>query len=185
MSYPETDREEALGPSKTRVKQAMHDLQGLGEELLKLSASQLDNMCLDPRLREALREHGRMPTREARRRHMQFIGRILRETDAEKPRLALEQLRAGSTRVLNDAEQWRSRLLDEDRAMTQWVDQHPQTDVQALRVRIRAARKELASNAEKQARSQAEERKPRLKTKAQKALFQQLKSLIEQRDRAG
>ena len=163
------------GPSKTRVKQEMHALQDLGAELLKLSRAELDGLPLDPTLREALREHGRMPTREARRRHLQYIGRLLRESDSEPVREALQQLRAGQARALSEAETWRERLMDSDAAMTEWVDHYPHTDVQALRVLVRNARRERdrldASEAE------AGDKASRTPRKQAKLLFQRLREL--------
>lgn len=163
------------GPSKTQRKQEMHELQDLGPELLKLSAAQLGGITMDERLREALREHGRMPTREARRRHMQFIGRLLRETDAEPVRRGLEAIRAGEARVLAEAERWREELLAEDAAMTAWVADHPESSVQALRQLIRQTRRELADLDARHPDGQA----PRGNSRAYKTLFQTLRVALQ------
>lgn len=133
------------GPSKTQLKQASHEQQDLGTELLKLSAAQLDAIGMDERLREALREHGRMPTREAKRRHLQFIGKLIREGDDAPLRRALRDIRAGEARVLAEAEAWRDRLLADDAAMTDWIKAHPQSEVQPLRAMVRNARREIAA----------------------------------------
>lgn len=163
------------GPSKTQVKQEMHALQELGAELLKLSNSELDLIGVAGELRAALREHGRMPTREARRRHLQFIGRLLREGDSEPIQERLTQLRAGQARALSQAEQWRERLIDQDSAMTQWVEQYPHTDIQSLRALVRNARKEL-----ERLENTASD-KPAAKTdrRHSRQLFQTLRELVE------
>lgn len=167
------DDEADTGPSKTQVKQAMHELQDLGTALLTLSAHQLDAIEMDERLREALREHGRMPTREARRRHMQYIGKLLRDTDSEPARRALEQIRAGAARVLAEAEAWRERLLNEDGALTDWIKAHPQAEIQPLRALLRNARRELAE-LEASAPGTA-----RAKSRAYKTLFQTLRAQLQ------
>ena len=103
MRKPEPNPEAAAmydGPSKTQVKREMHELQDLGLALLNLPVAQRDAIAMDDRLREALREYHRMPTRESKRRHMQYVGKLLRDTDSAPARLALEQIRAGETRVL-------------------------------------------------------------------------------------
>lgn len=133
------------GPSKTQVKREMHELQDLGLALLGLPAAQRDAIAMDDRLREALRQYHRMPTREAKRRHMQYVGKLLRDTDSEPARLALEQIKAGETRVLLESERWRERLLAQDEALTDWVKAHPATAIQPLRALIRNARRELAA----------------------------------------
>lgn len=140
------------GPSKTRQKQVSHEMQDLGEALLKLSAAQLDGIGMDERLRLALREHGRMPTREAKRRHMQFIGKLIREGGSEPLlRAALQAIRAGEARLLAEAERWRDRLLADDAALTEWVQDHPDCEIQPLRTLLRNARREVARTQEAQA----------------------------------
>ncbi|MGQ0502387.1 MAG: ribosome biogenesis factor YjgA [Panacagrimonas sp.] len=132
------------GPSKTQLKQASQDLKNdLGNALLALSATQLDRIEMDPSLREALREHGRMPTREAKRRHMQYIGKLLRNTDTGPAQRAVLAIRAGESRLLSLAERWRERLMADDDALTDWIKAHPGTDAQPLRTLIFNARREL------------------------------------------
>ena len=41
-------------------------------------------------------------------------------------------------------ERWRSRLIDDDGALTEYASSHPEADIQALRALIRNARKEIA-----------------------------------------
>src|SRR5215217_6515262 len=77
--------------SKTRRKQEMLALQALGAALVELPDVQLAAMTLDSQLRDAVLDAKRVKTREARRRQLQYIGRIMRELDAEPIR---EQLAA-------------------------------------------------------------------------------------------
>jgi ribosome-associated protein len=163
------------GPSKTRQKQASHEQQDLGAELLELSAAQLDAIGMDERLREALREHGRMPTREARRRHLQFIGKLIREGDDAPLRRALRDIRAGEARLLAEAERWRDRLLADDAAMTDWIKAHPQSEVQPLRAMVRNARREIASRQDADPEGAA----ARGRSKAFRDLFQMLRKALK------
>lgn len=171
--YDEAD-EIDRGPSKTRLKQVDHELQDLGVELLKLSAARLDAIGMDSRVREALREHGRMPTREAKRRHMQYIAKLLRDTDAEPARRALIAMRAGDERLLAESEQWREKLLADDAAMTDWVRAHPQLDPQPLRALIRNARRELAALEAESANTST-----RGKSRAYRELFQKISATLK------
>ncbi|WP_420467348.1 ribosome biogenesis factor YjgA [Panacagrimonas sp.] len=172
--YTDRDPPQYDGPSKTQVKQQMLDLQEIGVELLKLSGAQLANVPMDDRLRAALREHGRMPTREAKRRHMQFIGRLLRETDAEPARQALIDIRTGEARVLAHAERWREDLLAADTAMTDWIARYPHSQIQPLRNLVRKARRELAELEALQPEGGA----LRSKSRAYKELFQVLRGVL-------
>ena len=167
----EAAEEAEAGPSKTQVKQAMLDLQDVGVELLKLSGAQLDKIPMDERLREALREHGRMPTREAKRRHMAFIGKMLRNTDSEPVTRALVAIRAGESRLLAEAEVWRERLLSDDAAMTEWIKAHPRAEVQPLRALVRNTRREL----EAALAADPENNTARSKSRAFRELFQKIR----------
>lgn len=145
MSQDYDDRDADAAPSKTQIKQAMHELQALGEALLELPDVQLDGIEMEDNLREALRTVRGIRTREARRRQLQYVGKLLRMADVEPMRRAMADYRAGqtqSTQAFQAIEQWRDRLLDDDAAITNWVDTHPATDVQRLRVLIRNARRE-------------------------------------------
>src|SRR5688572_18221589 len=100
--------------SKTKRKRAMLDLQDLGEELTGLNHEQLDELALPELLLEAILEARRLNKFGARRRQLQYIGRLMREVDAQPIREKLDTLR-GSSRAhaawLHKVERWRDRLL--------------------------------------------------------------------------
>lgn len=84
--------------SKTQRKKAMHALQSLGEALVGLSADQLERLDLPEALHEAVVEASRIRSREARRRQLQYIGRLMRDVDAERIAEALARLRGSRMR---------------------------------------------------------------------------------------
>ncbi len=87
----EDDFEE--GPSKTQRKKEMHALQALGEQLTALSEKQLQQIPLDDeRLLKAIRETRNIKSRSALRRHLQFIGKLMRDIDPAPISEALERL---------------------------------------------------------------------------------------------
>jgi len=133
--------------SKTRRKQDMHALQALGGALLDLPPSQLDALGIPEELAEAVREAGRISSHEAKRRHLQYIGRLMRKLDPEPIRAAIAEIegRSAAARARHRRiEQWRERLLEDDRALTEFAHEHTGADLQALRALIRNARKEIA-----------------------------------------
>jgi len=94
MNIPE---EEPAPPSKTQRKRAMEELQALGEELVGLAPDRVRKIDLPDDLRAAVREAQRMLRRDdARRRQMQYIGRLMRDVDAEPIRAALAVIRGES-----------------------------------------------------------------------------------------
>lgn len=123
----------------------MHALQTLGEQLVELNGDQLARLDLPDELREAVDFAHRVTGHEARRRHMQYLGKLMRSVDADAIRVALERVtgesRAAVT-LMHRAETWRDRLLDDDDALTAFVTAHPDAEVQWLRAAIRTARRE-------------------------------------------
>ena len=82
--------EEQLPPSKTQRKQAMEELQALGEALVDLSTDRIKKIDIPDFLRDAVRETQRMTRHdEARRRQMQYVGKLMRSADEEALREAV------------------------------------------------------------------------------------------------
>jgi ribosome-associated protein len=131
--------------SKTKRKQEMHELQALGVALVALSESQLQDMSLETRLHEAVLAAKRITSHEARRRQMQYIGRLMRDADAEPIRARLAAIEGHSAQAAahhRRLEAWRERLMTDDEALTEFVAAHPGADLQELRALLRNARKE-------------------------------------------
>ena len=131
--------------SKTQRKNEMLELQALGAALVELSDSQLAQFPLDAPLREAVLEAKRIKSHGAKKRQMQYIGRLMRDADAEPIRARLAALEGGSAQATarhRRLEAWRERLLAEDEALTEFAAEHPGADLQELRALIRNARKE-------------------------------------------
>ena len=64
--------------SKTKRKREMHELQALGASLLDLPEALLHAMNLDAALLQAVLEAKRIKSHEAKRRQVQYIGRLMR-----------------------------------------------------------------------------------------------------------
>jgi ribosome-associated protein len=131
--------------SKTRRKQEMHALQKLGAELVALADSQLDAMDLPEDLLRAVQEARRIRSHEARRRQLQYIGRLMRDVDPEPIRARLAELRGDSAQSAahhRRLEALRTRLMEDDSALTEYASTHPAADLQALRALLRNARRE-------------------------------------------
>lgn len=139
-------------PSKTRRKQASHDLQSLGEALVEMPASRLADLEMPESLRDAIRDYGNTRSHEGRRRQMQYIGKLMRRVDPEPLREAVAAMQLGHARdslALHQAEHWRSELIADDEAVTRWAGEFPHSDVQQLRNLVRSARKDASADPEK------------------------------------
>jgi len=131
--------------SKTRRKKEMHELQSLGEKLVELNPVRLAAIELPSDLRDAVVEARGIKSFEGRRRQMQFIGRLMREVDAApiRERLAAWNGQSREQAALeHEIARWRERLIDDDRALTEFASAHAGTDIQRLRALARNARAE-------------------------------------------
>lgn len=123
-------------PSKSALKRAMHELQALGAELVALNANQLQRLELPDNLREAVSACQRIRQHGARRRQLQYIGRLMRDVDAEAIRAALEDIRgvsAAANARFYALERLRERLLADETVIGEIAATHPQADLQQLR----------------------------------------------------
>ena len=69
--------------SRSQKKRESSALQDLGERIAALSPGLLANLDLPPELADAILEWKQFPGHEAKRRQMQYIGRLMREMDQE------------------------------------------------------------------------------------------------------
>lgn len=166
--YQDNSKEEVEYVSKSQLKREAHELQALGEELVKLPAAKLAKVPLPDDLNNAVEQARRMKARGAYKRQLQYIGKLMRNIDAEPIRQALNALKDNSAREtarLHRLEHWRDRLIEEgDTALAELLAEQPQTDRQHLRQLIRNADKERKQN------------KP---PKAARELFRCLRELIK------
>lgn len=126
-----TDGREPARPSKTRLKREMASLQDLGVSLVDLDPVRLASLDLPERLVDAIVLARGITRHEARRRQMQYVGRLMREVDPVPIREALERFdsvpRAEKARFAA-IERWRERLLAESNALDDFVREHPAAD---------------------------------------------------------
>jgi len=138
---------EAEFVSRTKKKQHVEELQKLGAALVNLPPMQLESLALPDALLKAVLEAQRITSHEARRRQIQYIGKVMRKVDPEPVRAALAAVNGQSAAARAQQrrlETWRERLIGDDEALTAFAGEHAGADLQALRTVIRNARKEIA-----------------------------------------
>lgn len=153
-------------PSKSQRKRDMHALRDLGEILTTLPAARLISLGLPDNLQRAILEAHKISAHGAKRRQLQYIGKLMRGVDPAPIQTQLDIWNGDSqqhTAYLHELERWRERLLDDPHSVAELVDEWPDVDVQQVRLLVRNARKERELN------------KP---PKAYRALFQLLKAEI-------
>lgn len=125
-------------PSKSEMKRRMHALQALGTALVELGEGQLARIPIDSdELLEAIAEAKRIRSNSARKRHMQYIGKLMRDIDPAPIQRALDEVhevRRQDTANLHDLESLRTRVLSAGPAGVDIVLQRwPQAERQKLR----------------------------------------------------
>ncbi len=167
--------------SKTDLKKYSDRLQELGESLLTLRADLMKRLDLSEKLVDAVNDCKKITNFEGRRRQMQYIGKLMRgvnEATLAEVEAALDEQNKGSakgTLSLHLAEQWRDQLIANDDALTRWLEQVPDTDVQQLRNLIRQARKDAQANAAQERPGEAVRH-----GKAYREIFQLVKGALNQ-----
>jgi len=157
--------------SKTQRKKESSALQDLGAELVALSDERLSVLDLPEFLSDAVIAARAITAHEARRRQMQYIGKLMRKVDAEPIRARLQAWKAPSlveAAQFKKAEAWRERLLADDKALAALQSEYPSADGARLAGLIDDARRERLGNHP---------------PKHYCALFQALRALLERRDK--
>lgn len=149
--------------SKSKRKRDMIALQKIGEILVELPAAQLSKVPLDSALLDAIIAARTLPSHGAKRRQLQYIGRLMRDVEDVAPiQAAIDKFALKSQQgkaKFHQIERWRDKFVaGEDDVMQEFLLQYPQTDRQQLRQLVRNAKK---------------------KETPDKALFQYLKGLID------
>ncbi len=140
--------------SKTKRKAEADAQQMVGKKLIALTKDQINKLNLEERLHDAVMEAKRLTANGAIRRQLQYIGRLMRDTDIEP---IVEQLARweGKNNEENARfhalERWRDRLIQESPepqsdALQEFLAAYPNADVQQIRTLCRNALKEQTNN---------------------------------------
>lgn len=163
-----TEEFEDSQPSKTKLKAEADAAQEIGRKLVELPKDKLNKLQLEDALRDAIAEAKRITANGAIRRQLQYIGRLMRDTDLAP---IVEQLQKWEGKHQEEnarfhhMERWRTRMLEDAKALEEFIQLFPQADVQQLRTLIRNAQKEQLAN------------KP---PKSSRELFKMIRQVMEQ-----
>lgn len=162
------DKPEYDGPSKSQLKRDSQALQNMGGLLVDMPEGKLQKFDLPNNLREAIYEARRLKSREAKRRHLQYIGKIMRTIDTDIIQHTLDKMDHQSQTYRQhflQLEGWRDRLITGGMpVIEEFIQQHPEADRQQLR------------NLQRQANRELEKKKP---PAAARKLFAYLRELSE------
>jgi ribosome-associated protein len=133
-------------PSKTQRKRQATAVQQLGEHLVGLTPHQLTKLPLTSKLRDAVLAAQTISQRGARKRQLQYIGKLMRHVDPEPIQAALAALavrRHPEVRQQGQYERLCDALITGDAVSFQHLlDRHPHIESRRLRQLIRQAARE-------------------------------------------
>lgn len=138
-------------PSRSQLKRDSQALRDLGEQLVLMANSQLEKINLDSSLLAAIKEARRLKNLDARRRQIQYIGKLMRNMDLTDIRYAIEKLNHQSQTFRQHfamLEQWRERLIEEGNdAIEEFLTTYPNADRQQIRNLLRQTSREKNGSA--------------------------------------
>ena len=147
---PLSERKKPDPLSKSQVKRDMIALQELGEALIALPASQLEKIPLSDEVLEAIRFAHSLKADESRRRHLQYVGKLMSTIDPVAVQAALEGIKLTHKKNIarfHKIEELRDQLIVEgDAALQKFLEVNPQADRQHLRQLLRNAQQDRAKN---------------------------------------
>ncbi|MDG6882614.1 x96 protein [Phocoenobacter uteri] len=149
IDWTDEEEEEIIWVSKSEIKRDAEDLKKLGASLVELSAQKLETVPLNDSLKDAV-ELGQRLKMEARRRQIQYIGKLLRKCDVEPIQEALDKLNNTHKQqqaMLHKLEVIREQLIEQgDGAINELMQEYPTLDRQKLRSLVRGTLKERENN---------------------------------------
>jgi ribosome-associated protein len=124
-------------PSRSQLKRESQELRDMGKKLVLLANSDLEKITLDDSLKAAIIEARRLKNPDARRRQLQYIGKLLRKIDIAEIKHSLENLNLKSQTFRQHfakLEQWRDRFINEgNNVIEEFIALYPSADRQQLR----------------------------------------------------
>ncbi|WP_257512226.1 ribosome biogenesis factor YjgA [Limnobacter parvus] len=140
--------EEYDRPSKSSVKRDMLALQDLGKTLCEMPFDKVKRAPIGERLLIEIAEFHKCKSFGAKKRQMQFIGKLMRDEEHEEVQAwvngeTVEQ----KLKVLHlhAAEQWRDRLIEDPGLLATFIESYPAAARENLNPIIRQAVQERAA----------------------------------------
>jgi ribosome-associated protein len=135
--------------SKTKLKAEADAAQEIGQKLIDLPKDKLLKLELPESVYEAVMEAKRITANGAIRRQKQYLGRLMREIDTAPIVDQLQRWEGKHTEEnarFHGMERWRTRLLTQAEAVSEFLVTYPHADSQQIRTLIRNAQREEAAN---------------------------------------
>ena len=135
------------GPSKSQLKRDSHALQAMGKELVEMPEGKLQKFNLPEALKQAIYEARKLKSREAKRRHLQYIGKLMRISNIDEIQNTLDKMDHQSLTYrqhFKQLEVWRERIISQgNKGIESFLKEYPLAERQQLRNLQRQANREI------------------------------------------
>jgi len=131
--------------SKTELKKDSKKIQAFGKKISELSFDEINSFNFTDSIFNAIKEYKLIKSNAAKKRQVQYLGKLLREIDLTSAYLQMEQLKNGSQLEIRNnhmVEAWRDRLIQDKEALTELINHFPDIDIQKIRQLVQNAIKE-------------------------------------------
>lgn len=131
--------------SKTELKKDSKKIQEFGRRISELTINNIEAFKFPSNIYEATIDLKNIKSNSAKKRQVQYLGKLLREIDLTDAFLIMKQLKVSSQKEIQRnhiIEDWRDKLLSNNDSITQFVDEYPKIDRQSLRQTISNAQKD-------------------------------------------
>ena len=135
--------------SKTELKKDSKNIQKFGKRISELTINNIQAFKFPLTIYEATIGLKNLKSNSAKKRQVQYLGKLLREIDLTDAFLVMKQLEVGSQKEIQRnhiIEGWRDKLLSNNDSITEFFDEYPKVDRQSLRQTISNAQKEKKGN---------------------------------------
>ena len=134
--------------SKTELKKDSKKIQEFGRRISELTINNIEAFKFPSNIYEATIGLKNIKSNSAKKRQVQYLGKLLREIDLTDAFLIMKLLKVSSQKEIQRnhiIEDWRDKLLSNNDSITQFVDEYPKIDRQSLRQTISNAQKDNKS----------------------------------------
>ena len=131
--------------SKTELKKDSKKIQQFGRKISELTINNIEAFKFPLTIYEAVIGLKNLKSNSAKKRQVQYLGKLLREFDLTHAFLVMKQLEVSSQKEIQRnhiIEGWRDKLLSNNDSITEFIDEFPKIDRQSLRQTISNAQRE-------------------------------------------
>ena len=152
--------------SKTELKKDSKKTQALGRYISEMGADEIKRFNFPQNIQQAINDLKAIKSNSAKKRQVQYLGKLLRAIDLTEAYIVMEQLRTNSQKGIqldHYIEKWRDKLISDKEAITEFISMYSSSENQTVRQLIQNSIKEKALN------------KP---PKSYRQLFQVIKAIV-------